>query len=285
LAVPLNNSEIGLWLSGGQKMKEKAIDVSLAGVNAKLVYNVCDVFQLNTLLVSFQEKRRIFSTKESFKEVNFVGNAYIDGHLFEKVRTSFGNQLPVDFDLGIDHKVIKSLGLTPEQIALLNTAVNMEHMAVAEERFEDFKVCCFASAGTGGNALRMGVDKADWTERKGIYVSPLGTINIIVLTNAKLTDAAMARAIITVTEAKTGVLQDLNIKSSLTPEKQATGTGTDHIIVVSGTNSSKPIHCTSGHTKMGELVAVATKKAVTQALKKHDCRISVRSLLGFRKKV
>ncbi|WNZ28248.1 MAG: adenosylcobinamide amidohydrolase [Candidatus Bathyarchaeota archaeon] len=265
-------------------MKEMEIDFGLEGVNAKLVYNICDGFQLNTLLVSFPQGRRLFSTKESFKEVNFVGNAYVDGTLFEQVRKSFGDQLPVDFDLGIDRKVIKSLGLVPKEIALLNTAVTMEHLAMSEESHEEFKVCCFASAGTGGNALRMGVDKADWTERNGIYVSPPGTINVIVLTNAKLTDAAMARAIITVTEAKTGVLQDLNIKSSLSPQNQATGTGTDHVIVVSGTDSNKAIQCTSGHTKMGELMAVATKKAVTAALKKHDGGISVRSLLGFRKK-
>ena len=264
-------------------MKEKAFDIGLDGVTAKLVYNVCDGFKLNTLLISFTEQRRVFSTKESFKQVNFVGNAYIDGVLFEKVRKSFGHQLPVDFDLGIDKKVIKSLGLAPEQICILNTAVNMEHMAVAKESFEDLKVCCFASAGTAGNALRMGTDKADWAERNGIYVSPLGTINVIVLTNAKLTDAAMARSVITVTEAKTGALQDLNIKSSLTPKKQATGTGTDHVIIVSGTDSTKTIQCTSGHTKMGELIAVSTKKAVTKALKKHDSGLSIRSLLGFRK--
>ncbi|MCW8802270.1 MAG: adenosylcobinamide amidohydrolase [Candidatus Bathyarchaeota archaeon] len=265
-------------------MKQKAIDIDLDGVEAKRVYNMCEGFQLNTLLVCFAQNRRIFSTKESFKEVNFVGNAYIDGVLFEQVRKSFGDQLPVDFDLGIDHKVIKTLGLVPQQIAVLNTAVTMEHLAVSEESYEEFKVCCFASAGTGGNALRMGVDKADWTERNGIYVSPLGTINVIILTNAKLTDAAMARAIITVTEAKTAALQDLKIKSSLTPKMQATGTGTDHVIVVSGTDSKKIIQCTSGHTKMGELIAVTTKKAVTSALKKHDGGISVRSLLGFRKK-
>jgi adenosylcobinamide hydrolase len=269
---------------GGQAVKEKVIETGLEGVTAKLVYNVCDGFKLNTLLISFAEQCRIFSTKHSFKEVSFVGNTYIDGVLFEKVRKSFEDKLPVDFDLGIDRKVIKSLGLVPEQIAILNTAVNMEHAAVCEQEYEDLKVYCFASAGTTGNALRMGEDKANWTERNGLYVSPLGTINVIVVTNAKLTDTAMARAIITVTEAKTAALQDLNIKSSLNPKKQATGTGTDHVIIVSGTSSSKTIYCTSGHTKMGELIGVATKKAVTKALKKHDSGLSLRSLLNFRKK-
>ena len=60
----------------------------------------------------------------------------------------------------------------------------------------------------------------EWTKPTGLkemefMLVPLGTINVIILTNAKLTDAAMARAIITVTEAKTAALQDLKIKSSL----------------------------------------------------------------------
>jgi len=265
-------------------MNEKGIDIGLKGVTAKLVYNVCDGFNLNTLLISFADQCRVFSTKDSFRQVSFVGNAYIDGVLFEKVRKSFEDKLPVDFDLGIDQKVIKSLGLVPEQIAILNTAVNMEHAAVWEEEYEDLKVCCFASAGATGNALRMGEDKAGWTEKNGLYVNPLGTINIIVVTNVKLTDTAMAREIITVTEAKAAALQDLKIKSSLSPKMQATGTGTDHVIIVSGTSSDKTIYCTSGHTKMGELMAVTTKKAVTKALKKHDGGLSIRSLLNFRKK-
>ena len=80
----------------------------------------------------------------------------------------------------------------------------------------------------------------------------------------------MARAIITATEAKTTVLQDLNVRSTSCPQYQATGTGTDNIIVVSGTGGSKSLRLTSGHTKIGELIGFSTKIAVTEALKKQD---------------
>jgi adenosylcobinamide amidohydrolase len=114
------------------------------------------------------------------------------------------------------------------------------------------------------------VDIAGYVERDGNFVSTAGTINVILLTNAALTDGAMARAVITVTEAKTAALQDLDVRSTYTPRNQATGTGTDNVIVVSGKGLSKALRLTSGHTKIGELIGFSTKIAVAEALKKHD---------------
>ena len=105
-------------------------------------------------------------------------------------------------------------------------------------------------------------------ERDGKFENAPGTINIILLTNATLSDGAMARAIITATEAKTAALQDLDVRSTFTNQNQATGTGTDNIIVVSGKGLGKPLGSTGGHTKMGELIAVSTKIAVTEAIRK-----------------
>ena len=57
--------------------------------------------------------------------------------------------------------------------------------------------------------MRMSVDE-------GPFYEP-GTINIVLLTNMKLSPRAMARAIITATEAKTAALQDLDVRSSVQP--------------------------------------------------------------------
>ncbi len=92
----------------------------------------------------------------------------------------------------------------------------------------------------------------------------------MVLTNAYLTWGAMARAIVTATEAKTAALQDLNYKSTPTPKVSATGTGTDNMIVVSGVDPTLLIRHTGGHTKIGELIGFTAKTAVAEALKKHD---------------
>jgi len=110
---------------------------------------------------------------------------------------------------------------------------------------------------------------ASYVERAGNFARTVGTINVVLLTNANLSDGAMARAIVTVTEAKTAAIQDLEVRSTCTQQNQAMGTGTDNVIVVSG-KAGKALRLTSGHIKIGELIGFSTKIAVTDALKKHD---------------
>jgi len=55
-----------------------------------------------------------------------------------------------------------------------------------------------------------------------------GTINIILLIDGQLTDAAMVNAVITATEAKAAALQDLNVHKD---GRFATGTTTDAVLI------------------------------------------------------
>jgi adenosylcobinamide amidohydrolase len=50
---------------------------------------------------------------------------------------------------------------------------------------------------------------------------------------------------------------------------QATGTGTDNIMVVSGTTGPK-VSYTGGHSKIGELIGKAVYEAVVYALEKQN---------------
>jgi hypothetical protein len=76
----------------------------------------------------------------------------------------------------------------------------------------------------------------------------------------------MARLVISATEAKTAALQDLDVRSSQEPARwQATGTGTDEIIVVEGRGAR--IDNAGGHCKIGELAARAVHEAVTEAVR------------------
>ncbi|TFG44832.1 MAG: cobalamin biosynthesis protein CbiZ, partial [Dehalococcoidia bacterium] len=93
-----------------------------------------------------------------------------------------------------------------------------------------------------------------------------GTINIIVLTSAKLGQAALASAFITITEAKTAALQDLDVRSSYNPQWQATGTSTYQISVISGDGDE--CYHVSGQVKLGELIARAVTRGVTEAINK-----------------
>ncbi|MCL2173006.1 MAG: adenosylcobinamide amidohydrolase [Nitrososphaerota archaeon] len=244
-------------------IKETSIDLQLADVNARVVYHKYDGIWHNLTLVSFNEQRLVLSTLDGLRKVRNVGNIFFPDELskrhmtlqsYEKVK----KQLP------------KSLGLSCKDFIFLSTAVNMECVSVCEKTFGDFHVCCIATGGALDNALRAGVDAGNWVETQTQMKLVPGTINIMLLTNVTLTLAAMARAIMTATEAKSAALQDLGYKSSYTPQVQATGTGTDSMLVVSGVNPDIVIKHTGGHTKMGELIGFTAKTAVTEALKKFD---------------
>ena len=99
----------------------------------------------------------------------------------------------------------------------------------------------------------------------------------MILPNVKITKRAMTRAIITATEAKSAVLQDLDIRSFNKPEYQATGTGTDNIIIAEGVGD-KPIDNSGGHTKLGELIAKAVYKGVKEAIYNQNGLIPARNI-------
>jgi adenosylcobinamide amidohydrolase len=222
-------------------LHKKKIAVSLDGVDAEVVYHIYKGYKLNTLLVSFKENRRVLSTLDGYQVVPYVANNYA----------------PYDLSL-------QTMNNYPEFRQNLPLALVIDRKSIG-----DFEVCCFATAGAKGNALRTGVDVASYVETPGHFMPTHGTINVIILTNSTLSVAAMARAMITVTEAKTAVLEDLKVRSTSSPQLQATGTGTDNIIIVSG-NVGEPLLLTTGHSKMGELIGHSTKIAVVEALKKHD---------------
>jgi len=112
------------------------------------------------------------------------------------------------------------------------------------------------------NARRAG-DYAEYREI-GTPQYNAGTINIICLTTAVLTPAAMIEAVITATEAKSAALQNLGIKSpaSQTP---ATGTGTDAIAVAGGHGSISVKYC-GKHVIFGEILAKLVIEALTSSI-------------------
>lgn len=248
-------------------MQRREIRLKIKGMKAEILYHTYQNFEVNTLLVSFGVKHRVLSTWEGFKDVYFVVNSHHPKGLSEITMFNYEE---------FEQNFPTALGLPHNDLALLSTGANMDNLAVSEKSYHDLIVCCLATGGVG-NALRSGVDKAHWIEQDGDYVNIRGTINIILITNAKLTDGAMARAIITATEAKTAALQEMDARSSVSPENQATGTGTDNMIVVSGKDFGKPIQSTGGHTKIGELIGVSTKTAVTETIRKHEASISKES--------
>lgn len=111
------------------------------------------------------------------------------------------------------------------------------------------------------NARRAG-DKADY-QFMNEACEKIGTINMIVLTNAKLSENSMIECIMMATEAKSACLQDLKVKSPVSDEI-ATGTGTDSCAVASGIGPE--VEYCGKHVLFGELLAKAVYRALKDSL-------------------
>ncbi|NOX21342.1 MAG: adenosylcobinamide amidohydrolase [Nitrospirae bacterium] len=222
--------------------------------SAEIVYSKLKDYTSKALLIRFKTPMNIVSTLEGQRTgIMTVGNHYLPPNLW-----SWAHRIGLE---GSRDYVYKILRLNRADSSLLFTGADMDNLAIVKKSFKAMSVYALVTAGVRSNAVRTSVDV-------GRFYEP-GTINIILMTNMKLTPRAMTRAIITATEAKTAALQDLDIRSSQTPiESQATGTGTDNIIVVQGTGYQ--IDNSGGHTKMGELIGNAVYDAVIQAIKKQN---------------
>lgn len=149
-------------------------------------------------------------------------------------------------------------GLPMATTATMGTAAQMEYASLAEERFEDCSVLAVTTAGVQSNAGRAG-DPADWHEK-------VGTINIMLFFNASLSPAALVRAAVTLTEAKTAALLDLSVPSRYSA-RLATGTGTDQFQIAAPTAAVSRYTWTGKHAKIGELIGKAVHRSVQESLR------------------
>lgn len=215
---------------------------------------------VKTLIISFSNRRRALSSKDGFKEVKVVCNNYNPPPLWDYIMYEWET-----YKKGL----LKNLVLSAEETFILATAADMDNLSFKKEVFDGFEVYAFVTADVETNAMRIGVDKGTSLERDGKFEN-VGTINIVVLTNAYLSDGAMVRSVVTVTEAKTIAIQDLDIRSSYNPSYQATGTGTDNVIIVSGGGEGEKINYVGGHSKMGEIMAKVVTSATKEAIIKQN---------------
>jgi adenosylcobinamide amidohydrolase len=169
---------------------------------------------------------------------------------------------------GYHDAACREIEIDGDRAAVMGTAANMNYAAVAQHRDNTILVTAVVTAGVQGNAACAG-DPATWRETEtGWEKVPTvgGTINTVLLVNHSLTEGALARAVITMTEAKTAALQQLAI-GSLYSKDLATGTGTDQFCVGTPLAAGKPLASTSPHAKLGELIGLAVKGATLEALR------------------
>jgi len=202
-----------------------------------------------------------------------------------------GHELAVGNPAEYRRLVCERHGLPAEKCASLGTAVNMNNVAISHDKFRELEVVAVCTGGVETNAGRVG-DTASYYEKDGNFVhvnamaelshSTLlgggvgvfrrkratedhGTINTMVFISQELIPGAMVRSVMTATEAKTAVLQELAVNSRYS-DGLATGTGTDQIGIASKLGSAAPLTSAGKHTKLGELIGKTVHDAIKKTL-------------------
>ncbi len=214
----------------------------------------------NTMVFRFDKRRMAISTSD------FAGGiAKVDGVFNQKLPKNilFGQDLPggsVDAYLqGIarEQQLATASGLL--------TSARMECHGYALSQAKGAVVEVFATGGVEGNAARAGeVPLYEEQENAGSFTPIGGTINLLVFLSFSLTPGGLTRSLITLTEAKSALLNELGVFSTY-GQHTATGTGTDGIIVVM--NDEGPLYQDVGsHSQIGYLLADTAKQAMARTL-------------------
>jgi iron complex transport system substrate-binding protein len=222
--------------------------------DARILYSRIFDFTHKTLVIDFKKPLSVVSTLEGERSnIQTIGN-----HFSPPQYWAMGHDNSLE---GLRNQIYSVIGQDEKKSSFLFTGADMDNLSIKLETFKEMQVYALVTAGVQSNAMRMSKDE-------GLYYEP-GTINAIIMTNMKLTSSAMTRAVITATEAKTAALSDMDIRSSYHPGAyQATGTGTDNILVVEG--SGVQLENSGGHTKLGELIARTVYAGVQEAVGKQN---------------
>ncbi|MGB0911395.1 MAG: adenosylcobinamide amidohydrolase [Nitrospirales bacterium] len=158
-------------------------------------------------------------------------------------------------------RLAKRLGIEGQCVGLM-TAVDLSCLVLTRVESSGIWIEGFFTVGIT-NAVRAGESTSrallSRTQHKA------GTINIILVTNARLSQAAMVGAVGVATESKTATLLDEGIMN-MSGKLLATGTGTDAIALATGDG----YYCrySGTHTKLGELIGRLVSDGVKQGLQK-----------------
>lgn len=207
---------------------------------------------------------------------NALTTSWINGGYRENLEAVFNHQLNQqninDLEEGNIADFMKitavELGLNPESVTGLITIASMENYAISNKIYRDLEVTAIVTAGIEVNGGRAG-DPASYYEENGKYEFKVGTINTILIINARLCESTLARAMMTAVEAKTVALQQLMAQSRYS-SGIATGSGTDKISVISNMKSDNCLTNAGKHSKLGELIGRSVIEATSEALAKQS---------------
>ena len=226
--------------------------VTKAGIASSRIYD----FINKSLIIDLKKPMAVVSTLEGQRE----GILHVGNHFSPPPCWMIGHTQGLQ---GVRSRVFATIGLSEKDSSFLFTGADMDNLSVQEETYQDMHVYALVTAGVRSNAVRMSRDEGRF------YEPGTGTINILIMSNMRLSPRAMTRAIISATEAKTAALLDMDVRSAYSPlQYRATGTGTDNVLVVQG--AGRLLDNAGGHSKLGELIAKAVYAGVQEAIYKQN---------------
>ena len=227
-------------------------------------------------------------------ERNGIVSSWLNGGYSEDLSAVFNHQLSqenidrygdggiLDFLKDLSNGFCNGLDLRNNKLSGLITSADMDYYSIACESYMDIKVMAITTAGARVNAVSAG-DAASYYEINGQYDFDIGdaqsdleigsnpnkpgTINTILLINAKLDESSLLLAEMIAVEAKAVALRDLMVSSNYSNEI-ATGTGTDGIAIFSNLDSEDTIENVSKHAKIGELIGKVVMDSIKESLAK-----------------
>lgn len=179
--------------------------------------------------------------------------------------------------------VAKNAGLNPDYCAGLSTACLMDRMRTARIYVNGIAVTLLLTGGLSKNARCAGDPTTMW-EEDGIFsfiseqcdknmilaatekvIPEPGTINIILHIDAALSSGALAGAIMVLSEAKAAAIHELKIQSCYSTD-EATGSGTDGIIVIANTESNRKLTQIRTDTRIGEQISFLLRETLKDSI-------------------
>lgn len=178
--------------------------------------------------------------------------------------TFINRAVPVDY-------MIENVSEETEQFLLSNgygvtntvvmlTAVTPENAVIETFSHDGIEVIVAVTAGVG-NAVDV---SKSYLRDELPYI---GTINMWLIVNGKLTDEAFYQAMMTVTEAKVKAVADANVLDPVS-NTVATGTGTDSILIAA-TQTGQQFQYAGTLTKLGQLIGRAVYEVTTKAIQNY----------------
>lgn len=212
----------------------------------------------DTLLIDLGKPRPVLSSAPKgggFARARYILNHQVPANPM-RVTTPASRQVccnPAPY-LG---RIAAELGADRRCVALM-TSVSLKQLVTVREELDGLWVEGFFTVGVT-NAVRVGEPAVSAEVR----ITP-GTINIILVTNARLTTPAMVGAVQVATESKTATLLAAEVPS-WTGLPGATGTGTDAVVVAGG-RGGPYVRYSGTHTRIGGMIGRVVSRGVKDGL-------------------